>query len=453
MEPILENPQCLPKKRKGGWGDEAPKKAKRKKKVKRAKRGADIKSKVAPKRPGSPIMEGVMEKRKRGEEMEGKNTDMPPKTAGAALPDTNQAPNIVSGLDSFTFHELLGEGGYGKVMLATHNASKKQVAVKMMKKRLLLQDFHENVLIERQVLEMTGKSPLFTQAYATFHTQDYVFFIMEYLSGGDLRDLIWAKAPLTIPLTRFFAAEVICGLQFLHSRGIIHRDIKPENMLLDSVGHLKIADFGLSVTNIFGNQKITEYAGTLSYMAPEILEKRPYNAAVDYFAAGVTIYEMATKQYPFYTGQESRKIELSLIKDDPSYPKDLNPQIKDILEGLLNKSPERRQVAVDNIREHPFFLGIQWKDIESATAHPPLLLKPRPVKTSQIIDHILTSTEANKPQMAKRDKKLFSGFTFANDGWKIIKPIQEPVIQHRRTFGRLVRRAFYRLWSKIQHWA
>ncbi|XP_040278393.1 protein kinase C delta type-like [Bufo bufo] len=122
---------------------------------------------------------------------------------------------------------------------------------------------------------------------------------MEFLSGGDLSVLMRANALFTIPVTRFMAAEIICGLQFLHTRGIIHRDIKPANILMNSAGHLKIADFGLAVMNIFGDKKISEYAGTLRYMAPEILLRKPYNTAVDWFSAGVMIYEMATGKYPF----------------------------------------------------------------------------------------------------------------------------------------------------------
>ncbi|XP_040278300.1 protein kinase C delta type-like [Bufo bufo] len=175
-----------------------------------------------------------------------------------------------------------------QVMLATHTACQQQLAVKLVKKRVLLQDFKDNVLIERQVLEVTGKSPLFTHAYATFQTKDYAFFIMEFLSGGDLSGLMRANAPFTVPVTRFMAAEIICGLQFLHTRGIIHRDIKPANILIDSAGHLKIADFGLAVMNIFGDKKISEYAGTLRYMAPEVRNHRLHMLLSCFFLQGWT---------------------------------------------------------------------------------------------------------------------------------------------------------------------
>ncbi|XP_075189429.1 uncharacterized protein LOC142285981 [Anomaloglossus baeobatrachus] len=144
----------------------------------------------ASKRPGSPIQESIVSKRKRGEAMGDKadnGSSVSPKAESEQLSGTTPAesPIIVTGLESFTFHKVIGQGGYGKVMLATHKACKQKVAVKM----------------------------------------DYVFYVMEYLSGGDLRHFLKRNAPLPIPATR---------------------DLKPENILLDSTGHLKIADFDFS---------------------------------------------------------------------------------------------------------------------------------------------------------------------------------------------------------------
>ncbi|XP_075189478.1 protein kinase C delta type-like [Anomaloglossus baeobatrachus] len=369
-----------------------------------------------------------------------------------------ESPIIVTGLESFTFHKVIGEGGFGKVMLATHKASQQQVAVKMVKKRRLLNKSRDEILIERQVLEMTRKSPFSTRAFSTFQSQDYLFYVMEYLSGGDLRDIMSTNAPFPISVTRFLAAELICGLQFLHSRGIIHRDIKPENILLDSTGHLKIADFGAAVMNIFGDTKTSGWAGTRVYMAPEILQKKPYNTAVDWFSAGLVIYEMATGKHPFYRGKIDETTIKAMINDDPIFPSKMDPQLKAIIKGLLDKDPESRQKFVENIRDHPFFRKINWTDIEEARACPSFQLPPPPVMTSTTMKGVLSFTEANNP-IAETCQKLFCGFTFANDGWKVIKSIPKPVISnrrpvkpHRRTFGSIDRDAFQRMWGRIKPW-
>ncbi|KAM4045225.1 protein kinase C theta type-like [Anomaloglossus baeobatrachus] len=398
----------------------------------------------ASKRPGSPIQESIVNKMKRGEAMGDKADDgssVSPKADTEQLSGTTPAesPIIVTGLESFTFHKIIGKGGFGKVILATHQASQQQVAVKMVKKRFLLENLKDDVLIERQVLEMTRKRLLI-------------------LCHGISQWRRPSKHHVNqCPISHCSHQELICGLQFLHSRGIIHRDIKPGNILLDSNGHLKIADFGLAVMNIFGDTKTSDCVGSLFYMAPEILQEEPYNTAVDWFSAGVVIYQMATGRYPFYEGKFIETIIETIINDDPLFPKGLDPQLKSIIEGLLDKSPESRQKFVDNIRDHPFFKEINWTDIEEARSCPPFQLSPPPVMTSDTMKDVLSYTEAFHPPIAETDQKLFCGFSFANDGWKVIKSIPKPVISnrrsvkpHRRTFGSILKDAFHRIWRRIK---
>ncbi|KAM4045259.1 protein kinase C theta type-like [Anomaloglossus baeobatrachus] len=411
----------------------------------------------ASKRSGSPIQESIVRKRKRGEAMGDKADDgssMSPRADTEQLSGTTPAesPIIVTGLESFTFHKIIGQGGYGKVMLATHKACKQKVAVKMVNKRLLIEDSRDDILIERQVLEMTRKSPFITRAFSTFQSQDYVFYVMEYLSGGDLRHFLIRNAPLPIPAIRFIAAELICGLQFLHSRGIIHRDLKPENILLDSTGHLKIADFGLAATNIFGDTKTSDCVGTYIYRAPEIFLEKPYNTAVDWFSAGVVLYEMATGRHPFYIGGFQRTATKAIINDDPVFPNKLDPQLKAIIKGLLEKSPESRQTFVDNIRDHPFFTEINWTDIEESRACPPFQLPPQEVITLCKMNPVPSFIKPMRLPIAEEDQQLFGGFTFASDGWKVIKPIPKPAKTHRRTFGSILKDAFHGIWRRIKRW-
>ncbi|KAM4044280.1 protein kinase C theta type-like [Anomaloglossus baeobatrachus] len=444
------------RKRKGESIDEVPKK----RKLESSEDEKDVTDQSiikASKRPGSPIQESIVSKRKRREAMGDKADDessVSPKAESEQLSGTTPAesPIIVTGLKSFTFHRIIGQGAFGKVMLATHKACQKQVAVKMVEKRFLIEESRDKILIERQILEMTRKSPFITRAFSTFQSQDYVFYVMEYLSGGDLRQFLKRNAPLPIPATRFIAAELICGLQFLHSRGIIHRDLKPENILLDSTGHLKIADFGLAAMNIFGDTKTSDCVGTYIYMAPEIFLQKPYNTAVDWFSAGVMIYEMAIGGHPFYKGKFDRTTIMAIVKDEPFFPKKLDPQLKAIIKGLLDKSPENRQKFVDNIRDHPFFTEINWTDIEEARACPPFQLPPQEVMTLCKMNPVPSFIKPIRLPIAEEDQQLFCGFTFASDGWKVIKPMPKPVKPHRRTFANIVRDAFHRIWRRVKRW-
>ncbi|XP_073405522.1 protein kinase C delta type-like [Dendrobates tinctorius] len=126
-------------------------------------------------------------------------------------------------LECLIFTRELGEGSFGKVMLATHQPSGLQLAVEMVKKRKLLENCKDTLRLERDVLEITEDSRFITHAYGTFQTVDYAFYAMEYLSGGELTAFIDSRAPLDVCMTRFLAAEILSGIEFLHSRGIIHR--------------------------------------------------------------------------------------------------------------------------------------------------------------------------------------------------------------------------------------
>lgn len=128
---------------------------------------------------------------------------------------------------------------------------------------------------EPKVLQMAAGCPFLTQLYTTFQTRDYAGFVMEYISGGDLFDFTINHFPLDISFIRFIAVEISCGLDFLQKHVIVHRDIKGNNILLDNKGHVHIADYGVAVMDLYGDKKVTGVAGTIGYMAPELLCKCP----------------------------------------------------------------------------------------------------------------------------------------------------------------------------------
>ncbi|XP_075037485.1 protein kinase C delta type-like [Mixophyes fleayi] len=169
-----------------------------------------------------------------------------------------------------SFCRELGRGSFGKVLLAKDSITSHHLAVKVISKRDLLVEGEESVMVERRVLQRASGSAFLVHGCFAFQTKELVLLGMEYASGGDFHDLLCRKGPLNIPSARFYAAEIICGVQFLHSKGIVHRDLKPENILVTETGHLKIADFGLAVENIYGDRTATEYAGTPGYVAPEV---------------------------------------------------------------------------------------------------------------------------------------------------------------------------------------
>ncbi|OCT96906.1 hypothetical protein XELAEV_18009123mg [Xenopus laevis] len=247
-----------------------------------------------------------------------------------------------------------------QVMLATF--ANQHVAMKVIKKSPKCN--YSSIRTEASVLMMPHESPFLCQGYAAFEAQHHVFLVMEYLSGGSLAHHLDFYGSLELDTVLFHSAEIVCGLEFLHNCGIVHRDLKPDNILLDQDGHVKISDFGLAVPNVFGDKTISGRAGTLWYMAPEVLQGQRYNAAVDWWALGIIMCQMASGDSPFYEGNNREKVISSIINDEPRIPRWLNDDLKDLLRKLLEKDPNQRLGAHGNIKYHPYFSSINWVELE-----------------------------------------------------------------------------------------
>uniref|UniRef100_A0A8V5HCD0 protein kinase C n=1 Tax=Melopsittacus undulatus TaxID=13146 RepID=A0A8V5HCD0_MELUD len=329
-------------------------------------------------------------------------------------------------IDSFVFHKVLGKGSFGKVLLAELKGKNEFFAIKALKKDVvLIDDDVECTMVEKRVLALAWENPFLTHLYCTFQTKDHLFFVMEFLNGGDLMFHIQDKGRFDLYRATFYGSEILCGLQFLHSKGIIYRDLKLDNVMLDKEGHIKIADFGMCKENVFGEHKASTFCGTPDYIAPEILQGLRYTFSVDWWSFGVLLYEMLIGQSPFHGDDEDELFE-SIRVDTPHYPRWITKESKDLLEKLFERDPTRRLGVTGNIRDHPFFKTINWAALEKREVDPPF--RPK-VKSASDYTNFDREFLSEKPKLSYSDKNLIESMDqSAFDGFSFINPKFEQIL-------------------------
>ncbi|XP_036405226.1 protein kinase C delta type-like [Megalops cyprinoides] len=328
-------------------------------------------------------------------------------------------------IENFEFLRVLGRGSFGKVMLAEMRGSGEHFAIKVLKKdNILANGYVEYTKVERRVLALSVENPFLTHLYTSFQTKEFLFFVMEYVNGGDLFFHIEEKGRFDLVSTQFYAAEMTCGLQFLHRNGVIYRDLKLDNVMLDREGHIKIADFGLCKDNMLGDKRAFSFCGSEHYIAPEIFQGKDYSFPVDWWSFGVLVFELLTGESPFH-GADDDELAMSVCMDTPQYPSWINEESKDFLEKLLERDPTRRLGAVGHIRAHPFFENIDWLALERREVEPPfkpIMEKPHDCRYffQEYLSETAQLSQCDGRSIKSTDQLAFSDFSFINPKLELI---------------------------------
>ncbi|EPQ06669.1 RAC-gamma serine/threonine-protein kinase, partial [Myotis brandtii] len=277
-------------------------------------------------------------------------------------------------MNDFDYLKLLGKGTFGKVILVREKASGKYYAMKILKKEVIIaKDEVAHTLTESRVLKNT-RHPFLTSLKYSFQTKDRLCFVMEYVNGGELFFHLSRERVFSEDRTRFYGAEIVSALDYLHSGKIVYRDLKLENLMLDKDGHIKITDFGLCKEGITDTATMKTFCGTPEYLAPEVLEDNDYGRAVDWWGLGVVMYEMMCGRLPFYNQDHEKLFELILM-EDIKFPRTLSSDAKSLLSGLLIKDPNKRLGGGPDdskeIMRHSFFSGVNWQDVYDKKLVPP----------------------------------------------------------------------------------
>ena len=239
--------------------------------------------------------------------------------------------------------------------------------------------------------------PFVVRLHYAFQTEDTLYFVTDFLNGGELFYHLCNEIRFSEERAKFYAAELVLALSHLHSKGIIYRDLKPENVLLDSKGHIKITDFGLSKMKLESKDSQTNtFCGTPEYLAPEIIIGKGHSYSVDWWSLGMLTYEMISGINPFKQiaqngGPQSRHIILKrIIEQDVEILPGFSPRARSLLKGLLTRDPENR-LTEEEIKRHEFFEGVPWDDLLEKKIRAPFVPKVRGSTDISNIDEDFTS--------------------------------------------------------------
>ncbi|KAF5302212.1 hypothetical protein FQA39_LY10251 [Lamprigera yunnana] len=322
------------------------------------------------------------------------------------------------GPEDFDYIQVLGRGTFGKVMLYREKVSGELFAIKVLKKEALASRHRRNrSLIEHRILKRTNH-PFLTSLKYSFQTADHLCFVMHYVNGGELFFHLRNRERFSEERSRFYGAEIISALSYLHSLNIVYRDIKSENILLDKDGHVKLVDFGLCQDGVLYEEPLNSFCGTPEYMAPEIIRRMGYGREVDWWSTGIVMYEMMCGGLPFCHRNNQSLFSLILLKR-PAIPMYLSDEAKDLINGLLEKNPKERLDGTD-VKKHSFFKSIDWFALEERKISPPFVPQIENDEDTRYFDFAVfcqttSFTPPTKRLLAKEvDEVLFGRFSFVD---------------------------------------
>uniref|UniRef100_K1QDU9 non-specific serine/threonine protein kinase n=1 Tax=Magallana gigas TaxID=29159 RepID=K1QDU9_MAGGI len=284
--------------------------------------------------------------------------------------------NVKKTPNDFIFGKVIGEGSYSTVYLAKEVDSNTEYAIKVLEKRHIMRERKTQYVMREKEVLMKLNHPFFIRLFYTFQDTDRLYFVLSYARRGELLDYIHRLSSFDEPCTKWYTAEIVAALEYLHSKGIIHRDLKPENILLNDEMHIQITDFGSAkiLKDVKGEEeapvsgRTTSFVGTAQYVSPEIL--------TNLWALGCIVYQLMSGLPPFRGGHEYQIFQ-KITKLEYEFPDGFSVVAQDLVEKLLVLDPEQRlgceeMGGFEKLKSHPFYEGIDFEHIHEQKP-PPLI--------------------------------------------------------------------------------
>lgn len=332
------------------------------------------------------------------------------------------------GPQDFEVLRLLGKGTFGQVYQVKKKDTRRIYAMKVLSKKVIVKKNEiAHTIGERNILVRTASKscPFIVGLKFSFQTPSDLYLVTDFMSGGELFWHLQKEGRFTEDRAKFYIAELVLALEYLHDNDIVYRDLKPENILLDANGNIALCDFGLSKAEL--KDRTNTFCGTTEYLAPELLlDESGYTKMVDFWSLGVLIFEMCCGWSPFFA-EDNQKMYQKIAFGKVKFPRDvLSPEGRSFVKGLLNRNPKHRLGAMDDGRElraHPFFSDIDWEALRQKKIPPPF--KPHLMSETDTsnFDPEFTQTSTsfmNKQSIAATPlspamQAKFAGFTFVDE--------------------------------------
>ena len=337
--------------------------------------------------------------------------------------------------NNFKFLYVIGKGGFGRVWKIQSKKTNTKYALKEMSKlKIIDKKSEKSINSEREFLSKLNHSFIVNMHYA-FQDRDNLYLVMDLLNGGDLRFHISRYRKFSEEQTRFFLANIIYAIDYIHSNNVIHRDIKPENLVLDDKGYVRITDFGIAKENMPDNS--SETSGTPGYMAPEVMKGRNHSFPVDFFAIGVIGYEFMIGTRP-YVGKNRKEIKEQMLSkavviNEDNIAPGWSQESADFINKLLERKESKRLGCKEGAKElmrHHWLKYYPWDELKSKTLLAPFIPDPKDnfdKNYCESIDKISEETKIRYEEIycSAHYKKIFVNFYFDTDEMKKIRKEKE----------------------------
>ena len=270
---------------------------------------------------------------------------------------------------SFTILEEIGSGSFGVVYKVKKINNGQVFAMKSLGKSMLQKQKQLKYAISECKIMKQLNHPFIVPLYFAFQTPKYLYLILELCPNGDLLGLLEKKGPLEENIARFYLAEVLLALEYLHESDIIYRDLKPANVLIDVDYHAKLADFGLAKEKVDKINPAMTMAGSPAYLPPEIIARKGASQASDIYGLGPLLYELLTCKTPYYNDNIDTLFQ-NIKTAKLIFPDYVSANARDLIGQLMNKDPIKRP-QMSQIKRHAFFRKMDWEALLSRRIRPP----------------------------------------------------------------------------------